>query len=82
MAKFTKRFVEAIIPDPKKPLKFWDAELKGFGLIILPSGRRTYCIEYRNTDRIKKRLKIGVHGHITTEEARDLAKKRLGQVAA
>lgn len=81
MAKFTKRFVEAITPDPKKPLKFWDAELKGFGLIILPSGRRTYCIEYRNADRVKKRLKIGVHGHITTEEARDLAKKRLGQVA-
>lgn len=81
MAKFTKRFVEAITPDSEKPLKFWDAELKGFGLIILPSGRRTYCIEYRNTDRIKKRLKIGVHGHITTEEARDLAKKRLGQVA-
>jgi integrase len=32
-------------------------------------------------DRIKKRLKVGVHGHITTEEARELAKKRLGQVA-
>lgn len=81
MPKFTKRFVEAITPDPEKTLKFWDADLKGLGLIVLPSGRRTYCIEYRNSDRIKKRLKIGVHGIITTEEARDLAKKRLGQVA-
>ncbi|OJW51157.1 MAG: hypothetical protein BGO67_12585 [Alphaproteobacteria bacterium 41-28] len=81
MPKFTKRFVEAIIPDSEKALKLWDAELKGFGLIVLPSGRRTYCIEYRNADRIKKRLKLGVHGTITTEEARDLAKKRLGQVA-
>ncbi|MBP6951530.1 MAG: tyrosine-type recombinase/integrase [Alphaproteobacteria bacterium] len=81
MPKFTKRFVEAIAPDSEKTLKFWDAELKGFGLIVLPSGRRTYCIEYRNVDRVKKRLKIGVHGTITTEEARDLAKKRLGQVA-
>jgi integrase len=81
MQKLTKRFVESITPDPVKTLKFWDAELKGFGLIILPSGRRTYCIEYRNTDRIKKRLKMGVHGTITTEEARDLAKKGLGQVA-
>ncbi|MBP9692747.1 MAG: tyrosine-type recombinase/integrase [Alphaproteobacteria bacterium] len=81
MPKFTKRFVEAITPDSEKTLKFWDTELRGFGLIVLPSGRRTYCIEYRNTDRIKKRLKIGVHGTITTEEARDLAKKKLGQVA-
>jgi integrase len=81
MPKFTKRFVEGISPDPEKTLKFWDAELKGFGLIILPSGRRTYCIEYRNADRVKKRLKLGVHGTITTEEARELAKKRLGQVA-
>lgn len=81
MPKFTKRFVEAIAPDSEKTLKFWDAELKGFGLIVLPSGRRTYCIEYRNVDRVKKRLKIGIHGTITTEEARDLAKKKLGQVA-
>lgn len=81
MSKFTKRFVEAVTPDSEKTLKFWDSKLKGFGLIVLPSGRRTYCIEYRNTDKIKKRLKIGVHGTITTEEARDLAKKRLGQVA-
>jgi integrase len=81
MPKFTKRFVEGINPDSVKTLKLWDSELKGFGLVVLPSGRRTYCIEYRNADRIKKRLKIGVHGIITTEEARDLAKKRLGQVA-
>lgn len=81
MQKLTKRFVESIVPDPEKTLKFWDAELKGFGVIILPSGRRTYCVEYRNTIRVKRRLKIGVHGTITAEEARDLAKKRLGEVA-
>jgi len=81
MSKFTKRFVEAITPDPEKTLKYWDSELTGFGLIVLSSGRRTYCIEYRNADRIKKRLKIGVHGHVTAEEARELAKKGLGQVA-
>lgn len=80
MPKITKRFVESITPDPKKTLIYWDAELKGFGLVVLPSGRRTYCIQYRNTIHIKKRLKIGVHGQITTEEARVLAKKQLSQV--
>lgn len=81
MPKFTKRFVESITPDSEKTLIFWDTELKGFGVVVLPSGRRTYCVQYRNADRVKKRLKVGVHGHITTEEARDLAKKHLGRVA-
>jgi len=81
MPKITKRFVESIKPDPDKPLKFWDAELKGFGIVVMPSGRRTYCIQYRNPHRIVKRFKIGVHGQITTEEARVLAKKYLGDVA-
>ncbi len=67
MGKLTKRFVEGINPDPKETLKFWDSELKGFGVVILPSGRRTYCVQYRNQQRILKRLKIGVHGQITAE---------------
>ena len=81
MPKLTKRFVESIAPDSHKPLTHWDSDLKGFGVVVMPSGRRTYCIQYRNQYRALKRLKIGVHGHLTTEEARDLAKKRLGQVA-
>ncbi|MBL8677350.1 MAG: integrase arm-type DNA-binding domain-containing protein, partial [Alphaproteobacteria bacterium] len=81
MPKLTKRFVESIKPDPIKTLIYWDLELKGFGAVILPSGRRTYCIQYRNQDRVLKRYKIGVHGQITTEEARSLAKQNLGQVA-
>lgn len=80
MSKITKRFVDGIIPDKEKTLKFWDSDLKGFGLVVLPSGRRTYCVEYRNADRMKKRLKLGVHGHITAEEARDLAKKKLASI--
>ena len=70
MPKLTKRFVESIVPDPLKPLKFWDDEIGRFGVIVLPSGRRTYCVEYRNVYRVQKRLKIGVHGQITAEEAR------------
>lgn len=81
MPNLTKRFVENIVPDSKETLKYWDSALKGFGIVVLPSGRRTYCIQYRNQNRVIKRLKIGVHGHITTEEARALAKKHLGSVA-
>ncbi len=81
MPNITKRFIESISPDLSKTLKYWDSTLKGFGVIVLPSGRRTYCVQYRNQNRVLKRLKIGVHGQITTEEARALARKHLGSVA-
>ena len=81
MPNITKRFVESITPDPEKLSQYWDDSLKGFGVIVLPSGRRTYCIQYRNQNRVLKRLKIGVHGQVTTEEARALARKHLASVA-
>ncbi|OJW54585.1 MAG: hypothetical protein BGO67_10590 [Alphaproteobacteria bacterium 41-28] len=81
MPKITKRFVESIIPQPGKTLQHWDSELKGFGVLVLPSGRRTYFVQYVNANRIKKHLKIGVHGQINTEEARVLAKQHLGGIA-
>ncbi len=81
MPKLTKRYVESITPDPNKTLFHWDSELKGFGVVVLPSGRRTYCVQYRNQQRSSKRLKLGVHGQITAEEARSLAKGHLGRIA-
>lgn len=80
MTKITKRFIDSIKPDRQKTLIFWDTELIGFGVVVLPSGRKTYCVQYRNSNRVKKRLKIGLHGHITAEEARDLAKKYMSKV--
>ncbi|EKE08844.1 MAG: integrase family protein [uncultured bacterium] len=80
MPNITKRFVESITPDPHKLSQYWDTSLKGFGVIVLPSGRRTYCIQYRNQHRVVKRLKIGVHGQVTTEEARALARKHLASI--
>ena len=81
MAKLTKRFVEAIKPDAEKTLKFWDSELKGFGVIVHPSGRCSYCIQYRNQQRVQKRMKLGTHGQITAEQARELARKHLADTA-
>lgn len=41
MPNLTKRFVESIVPDTDKLSQYWDESLKGFGVIVLPSGRRT-----------------------------------------
>lgn len=81
MPKLTRRFVESIKPHFTKPITVWDSDLKGFGVVVLPSGRATYVIQYRNANHIQKRLKLGVHGRITAEEARELAKKHFATVA-
>ncbi len=80
--KLTKRIVNAQKPTDK-PFFIWDNDLAGFGVKILPSGRKTYLVQYRMGGRSKRtrRVTIGAHGVLTTEQARGQAKTLLGQVA-
>jgi len=79
--RLTKRFVESIEPHDKNELLKWDSEIKGFGVRVFPTGRRTYFVQYRNQCGSTRRKKIGVHGVTTADLARDEAKKLLGEVA-
>lgn len=79
--KLTKRFVESIIPHETNELLLWDSELRGFGVRVFSSGRRTYFVQYRNQFGSTRRKKIGVHGNVTADQAREEAKKLLGDVA-
>ncbi len=80
--RITKRCVEAQKPSDK-PEYLWDSGLSGFGVKTLPSGRKTYIVQYRVGGRAgrTRRISLGVHGNVTTELARVEAKKLLGQVA-
>ena len=51
----------------------WDPELKGFGLLVLPSGIRSYLYQYRTPEGRKRRITIGQHGAWTPDEARKAA---------
>lgn len=79
--KLTKKFVESIVPHEKEELLIWDTELKGFGIRVFPTGRKTYFIQYRNQSQNTRRKKIGVHGVLSTEQAREEAKKLFGDIA-
>jgi integrase len=79
--KLTKKTVESIKPDPLKDVFVWDSELKGFGLRVFSTGRRTYFLQYRNSFGRTGRHKLGVHGVMTAEAARDEAKRILGDIA-
>ncbi len=73
--KLTKRVVESAVPDPSKRIVLWDTEITGLCVRIYPSGKKTYFLQYRNKDRETHKVKIGVHGTITTELAREQAVK-------
>ena len=80
--KLTKRIVDAQKPTHKAYHK-WDSELSGFGIKVLPSGKKTYLVQYRIGGRSgrTRRMTIGRHGVLTAEQARAQAKLLLGQVA-
>lgn len=79
MPKLTKRLVETL-PFRTGDYIVFDSEVNGFGVRVMPSGKRSYIVQYRNGGRTR-RMVIGRHGTLTAEEARREAMKRLGEVA-
>jgi len=79
MAKITKRTVDTAELRGRDYF-LWCDELPGFGVRVFASGRRSYLVQYRAGGR-SRRVTIGLHGTLTTEEARREAKGLLGQVA-
>jgi integrase len=79
MPKLTKRSVEAL-PPMAKDYFVWDDEIKGFGVRIMATGNRTYQAQYRKGGRTR-RISLGRHGNVTTEQARLKAREVMGLVA-
>src|SRR3954470_1150607 len=83
VAKLTKRTVDACNPMAAR-YTVWDAELKGFGLRVAPTGVKSYIARYRvgggRTGTLRQ-VTLGRHGVITPDEARAVARKTLGAVA-
>src|SRR6516225_5432157 len=79
----TKRCVDALRPG-RREYFVWDRDLKGFGLRVQPTGKKSYVVKYRAGSGRKaptRRLTLGRVGTITPDEARKLAKVKLGAVA-
>ncbi len=83
MPRLTKRLVETVEVG-KAPVYAWDDQLAGFGVKVLPSGRRKYVCKYRvgggRAGRDRWYL-IGAHGQITCDQAREMAMQILSAVA-
>lgn len=80
MPKLTKRFVDSLAPVSADTL-YRDSELPGFALRAKPSGVRTWLVQYRNSAGRTRKLALGRVGVLTPDEARQRARKALGDVA-
>lgn len=76
-AKVTKRNINALRPGQYLA----DHEVRGLVARCLPSGTVSYGFRYRDQARKQRWLPLGMHGRITPDEARTLARKRAGEVA-
>ncbi|HWB49133.1 MAG TPA: tyrosine-type recombinase/integrase [Stellaceae bacterium] len=80
MPKITKQFVDKAAPTDGKRTVFWDDSLKGFGLVVQPSGVKTYVANYRVGGNLQREV-IARHGVLTPDQARDRARQILAKVA-
>ena len=84
MPRLTRTTVQNIPLPASGELAVMDSELTGFGVRVLASGVRTYFVRYRvggGRRAQMRRLTIGRHDHLTTEQARDAARKALAAVS-
>jgi integrase len=77
--KLTPGFVaKAPSPESGDRIIYWDAEMRGFGLMVTSAGHRSYVVQYRAARRSRRmHLKAGLN----LTEARKEARAILGAVA-
>src|SRR5262245_58386143 len=69
MPKITKRIVDASQPRNER-YTVVDEAVPGFGLLVLPSGVKSYVFRYRNAHNVERKTTIGKHGDVTADQAR------------
>jgi integrase len=75
--KLTKGYVDRVKPGPKDEFH-WDAETRGFGLRVNPSGKMTFIVQGRlDPTKPAARLTVGAYGVFTVDQAREVAREHL-----
>ncbi|MBN2327013.1 MAG: site-specific integrase [Candidatus Omnitrophica bacterium] len=78
-AKLTQSFVNRCEPEDKE-YTIWDADVRGFGLRVRPSGVKTYILMYTFHGRLRKKT-IGSADRILADDARETAMELFLKIA-
>jgi integrase len=79
MSRLTIRTIDALAPRERAYIAF-DERGGKFGVRVMPSGVKTFVVQYRAKGRVR-RVSIGRVGSITPDDARKQAQTLLGQVS-
>jgi len=71
MPKLTKRTIDATEPQATE-FFIWDESIPGFGVRIMPSGRKSFVVQYR-AGRRPRRMSLGPSTVLTCDQARTRA---------
>ena len=71
MPKLTKRIVDALEAQTSE-FFVWDESIPGFGLRVMPSGRKSFVVQYR-AGRRPRRMSLGPSTVLTCDQARTRA---------
>ena len=76
--KLTKTVIDDLKPGATDQV-YWDQTLRGFGLKVMPTGRKVFIVMYRTTDsrRLLRMYTLGTYGVLTLFTAQAAAQKIL-----
>src|SRR5262249_5866750 len=77
--KLTAKTIESLPAAEGRKYEVWDLALPSFGIRVARTGRKTWFVTCRIEGRLR-RHKIGTHPALSLHEARELARKFLGDV--
>ena len=75
--KITAQAVNKLKPRGSKFIEY-DQELKGFGVRVEPSGRKSFVLTYRTRTGMQRRITIGRHPEWSVAAARKEAEELRG----
>lgn len=78
--RLNKRNIEGLTPPTKGSTCVWDDLLPGFGVRVLPSGRKTYVVRFRTSRGVERMMTIGRVEELHHEAARELAREAFTKV--
>ena len=70
----TARFVAGVKPTPGKRVEYFDRQIPGLALRVMPTGVKTWTLLYRNKQARLRRLTMGSTAVLTLVQARERAR--------
>lgn len=82
MPKLNKTVIDALAAPEKGQAHIWDTDIRGFGVCVTHRGVKSFVVQYRNAEGRTRRMVLGRCGVLLADQARNIARQKLGAVAS